>query len=445
MNKEAYKKDFIDNSQFGISNPETFGGYVSENKHGIDDPVKDLNIDNQNGFGNVNFNSSQVLSPQTYILQDQSGIVTLQDDLFTINRFPFANADGVLTDDALYTTTTMYRQGGTDVALADGGTGASLADPNVNALLGWDDVDTSSVFIIIGTGLTYDHSTHTLSASTGGSQTPWTSDIDADGFNLENLANLNFTGDSININVTTQTVTDVDGGSVNFLAGTGNGVGNGGGLNLNGGFSGTPGGFPGGVFLSGVQTTGKPFDSGISATDAINGNGGDLLLFPGAKGGTGTIGGKVRITDRDSNIQAILDTTLLTTSDKTFSFPDSSGTFALGNSGFYTPSSTNVTNITSSTPNNATYIRIGNIVNVFGTITVTNTLAIASEVDVSLPIASNLGAATDLNGSATMDSTASVNIYIKGDATNDRASIFFTSAGIGQTSTLYYSFQYKVI
>lgn len=111
----------------------------------------------------------------------------------------------------------------------------------------------------------------------------------------------------------------------------------------------------------------------------------------------------------------------------------------------FTPSATNVTNITSSTPNNATYQRVGNIVTVFGTITVTNTLAVASEVDMSLPIASNLGVATDLNGLATMDSTASVNIYIKGDATNDRASIFFTSAGIGQTSTIYYSYQYKVI
>lgn len=111
----------------------------------------------------------------------------------------------------------------------------------------------------------------------------------------------------------------------------------------------------------------------------------------------------------------------------------------------YTPTATNVTNITSSTPNNATYSRLGNIVTVFGTITVTETLAVASQVDVSLPIASNLGAATDLNGIASMDSTASVNLYIKGDATNDRASIFFTAAGVGQTSVIYYSYQYKVI
>lgn len=113
--------------------------------------------------------------------------------------------------------------------------------------------------------------------------------------------------------------------------------------------------------------------------------------------------------------------------------------------GTYTPTATNVTNITSSTPNVTSYSRVGNVVTEAGTITVTNTLAVASEVDVSLGVASNLAATTDLNGTATMDSTASVNMYIKGDATNDRASIFFTSAGVGQTSTIYYSFQYKVI
>lgn len=124
---------------------------------------------------------------------------------------------------------------------------------------------------------------------------------------------------------------------------------------------------------------------------------------------------------------------------------DSGFTTSTLTSSTYTPTATNVTNITASTPKVTSYDRIGNIVTVYGSITVTNTLAVASEVDVSLPVASNLGAATDLNGIATMDSTASVNLYVSGDATNDRASIFFTSAGVGQTSTIYYSFQYKVI
>lgn len=111
----------------------------------------------------------------------------------------------------------------------------------------------------------------------------------------------------------------------------------------------------------------------------------------------------------------------------------------------YTPTSTNVTNITSSTPNNTTYSRVGNIVTVYGTITVTETLAVASQVDVSLPIASNLAAATDLNGLGNSDASVANNIVIKGDATNDRASIYFTALSVGGNGIIYYSYQYKVI
>lgn len=44
----------------------------------------------------------------------------------------------------------------------------SIADPNINALFGWDDTDNAYKFITIGSGLTYTHGTHTLSASGGG-------------------------------------------------------------------------------------------------------------------------------------------------------------------------------------------------------------------------------------------------------------------------------------
>lgn len=193
------------------------------------------------------------------------------------------------------------------------------------------------------------------------------------------------------------------------------------------------------TFMGGSTTTRSGFNyaSGIAPTSPVDGDqwydgtnynhsiGGTSYVVPLAS--TALTSGTYPIATTNGRLtdSALTTTTLTATS--------------------YAPSATNVTNITSSTPNNATWQRIGSIVTVFGTITVTNTLAVASEVDISLPVASNLGAATDLNGLATMDSTASVNIYIKGDATNDRASIFFTSAGVGQTSTIYYSFQYKVI
>ncbi len=111
----------------------------------------------------------------------------------------------------------------------------------------------------------------------------------------------------------------------------------------------------------------------------------------------------------------------------------------------YTPTSTNVTNITSSTPNNAGYQRIGSIVTVFGSIAVTETLAVASQVDISLPVASNLGSTTDLYGLGNSDAAIANNIIIKANTANDRASIFFTALSVGGNGTIYYSFQYKII
>ncbi|MCK9371055.1 hypothetical protein M0R04_14180 [Candidatus Dojkabacteria bacterium] len=43
-----------------------------------------------------------------------------------------------------------------------------IADPNANRLFGWDDTDNDYKYIAIGTNLAYDHATHTLSATAGG-------------------------------------------------------------------------------------------------------------------------------------------------------------------------------------------------------------------------------------------------------------------------------------
>lgn len=40
-----------------------------------------------------------------------------------------------------------------------------IADPNANVLRGWDDTDGAEVFWTLGSGLFYDHATHTLSAT----------------------------------------------------------------------------------------------------------------------------------------------------------------------------------------------------------------------------------------------------------------------------------------
>ena len=61
------------------------------------------------------------------------------------------------------------------VPLANGGTAANLTAPGADNLFGWDNTDGATKFITIGSGLTYTHSSHTLSASaTGYSPLPMT-------------------------------------------------------------------------------------------------------------------------------------------------------------------------------------------------------------------------------------------------------------------------------
>lgn len=50
------------------------------------------------------------------------------------------------------------------LALANGGLGSALSDPNADKVIGWDDTDGTNGYWTLGSGLTYTHATHTLSA-----------------------------------------------------------------------------------------------------------------------------------------------------------------------------------------------------------------------------------------------------------------------------------------
>jgi hypothetical protein len=62
---------------------------------------------------------------------------------------------------------TIYRAGGTDVALADGGTGASLTDPNADRVMFWDDSAGNVTWLTMGTGLTITGTTLDAAAGSG--------------------------------------------------------------------------------------------------------------------------------------------------------------------------------------------------------------------------------------------------------------------------------------
>jgi len=110
-------------------------------------------------------------------------------------------------------------------------------------------------------------------------------------------------------------------------------------------------------------------------------------------------------------------------------------------SGSYTPTLTNVANVSSSTPHGCQWIRVGNVVNVSGSVDVTATSSSAdTQLGISLPIASNIVNPYNCSGSACCDNTFQVGAIL-GDGTNDRAQLEYQSQTTGSRS-MYFTFQY---
>lgn len=123
------------------------------------------------------------------------------------------------------------------------------------------------------------------------------------------------------------------GGTFNLTAGNGFGSSGGGKFNFTSGNGGATG--VGGQIQftagNGGATSGKGGDLVFYGGSATNGgsDGGDIYIVPGNKNGGGTDGKLLIGNHPTSPIYAILDRSLLATSNKTFTFPNVSGTFAL--------------------------------------------------------------------------------------------------------------------
>lgn len=113
--------------------------------------------------------------------------------------------------------------------------------------------------------------------------------------------------------------------------------------------------------------------------------------------------------------------------------------------GTYTPTLTNTTNITGSTAFLTRYTRVGNVVTVYGYVTINFTGAGNFALGMSLPIASNLGTLTlDLAGSGGANVTANVSTGIFADTANDRAT-FGGNVAAGGSRDINFTFHYFVI
>lgn len=164
------------------------------------------------------------------------------------------------------------------------------------------------------------------------------------------------------------TLGNADGGDFTNNAGNGHGSGVGGtffNTAGDGGATGAGGDFEARAGLGGA-TSGKGGDAFVAAGSAQGGtsNGGIVYLVPGNKTGAGTVG-HVKITDAASTLNAVLDTSLIATSDKTYTLPNTSGTFMLIPA---SPADYTVTNVTTDRTYNANATTTDELADVLGTL-----------------------------------------------------------------------------
>lgn len=113
-------------------------------------------------------------------------------------------------------------------------------------------------------------------------------------------------------------------------------------------------------------------------------------------------------------------------------------------SGTYTPTLTNVTNVSASTAYQCRYLRIGNVVTVSGRLDVDPTAAGLLEVGISLPIASNFTTVQQCSGTAASEIVSGQSAAFYSDTTNDRARLMWTTVDTANRS-MCFIFQYDVV
>jgi hypothetical protein len=137
--------------------------------------------------------------------------------------------------------------------------------------------------------------------------------------------------------------------------------------------------------------------------------------------------------------------TLAGTDSTTITFPGVSTAF---NWGTYTPTLNNGTNVAASTANaEVSYIRVGNIVTVAGTVKIDPTsVSTTTILEMSLPIASDLSA-NQLSGTANRANSTlpALSSPVLGNATSDRARIVFQNDSEVDNEDWAFIYQYKVV
>ena len=179
-----------------------------------------------------------------------------------------------------------------------------------------------------------------------------------------------------------------------------------------------------------------------------------LTLQSGAGTGTGATGGEIFLSTSDATgsgttVQSYTPKLTITKDGRVYGSALHNNAGAVTGttnqyiaSGTYTPTLTNVTNVTASTAYECQWYRVGNVVTVSGKVDIDVTLGAASELGLSLPIASGFTAEENCGGNASSDAAASLVARVKADATNDRASFVFVAVSLTNDA---YNFEFTYL
>lgn len=113
-------------------------------------------------------------------------------------------------------------------------------------------------------------------------------------------------------------------------------------------------------------------------------------------------------------------------------------------SGVYTPTLTNVTNITSSTAYECQYMRIGNVVTVSGMAEIDQTAPGAIELGISLIFASDFTAIEQCSGTGLGITSGDDPMWIEADITNNRAALKANDTGTTKHAHFFH-FTYRIL
>lgn len=144
-------------------------------------------------------------------------------------------------------------------------------------------------------------------------------------------------------------------------------------------------------------------------------------------------------TDINNSVKKTDDIDLTTQVTKVLP-PDNGGSY----SSTYTPTLTNVANLTASTASELAYYRNGNTVTVFGKVNVQTTAAGNTRLRISLPVLSYFLNSFECGGVACCPTVAGEVATIFGDTTNFDAEMRWQTAGAA-TFDMFFSFSYQLI